>query len=274
MGNSEEGALLAQASADFKQAIDLDILPSKSSKDDATTPIRITQECAKAFYGKSLLFEGKNSEAADVLDEVINSGLYDLYQGDYGDLLKLPAEFCCESVLENNQVDDANTAWSFMTYVQVWRGWRTDKLSFSSLNSAYSDLGSGYGFVNPRKDLYDAFKAHNVAGGGDDYRLDQSIKTLQFLNDEIGLSVTGIMHGNEGYFNWKMRAKTEDLVIDMGGWNVCVNTNWRFMRYAEVLLLAAEANLDIDNGKALDYINRVRSRARLTDLPSVTLGEA
>lgn len=271
--NSEEGALLAQASADFKSAIDMNALPSKTSKDDQTTVIRITKECAYAFYGKSLLFEGKKSEAAAALDEVINSGLYDLYAGDYGDLHKLTAEFCCESVLENNQVDDTNTAWSFMTYVQVWRAWRSDKLSFSSISSNYSDVIGGYGFFNPRKKLYDAFKTYNAAGGGDDYRLDQSIKTLDFLKNDMNLSVTGIMHGNEGYFNWKMRGKQEDLIYDMGGWNVCVNTNWRFMRYAEVLLLAAEANVDSDNSKATSYLNKVRTRAKLTSLASVTLDD-
>jgi tetratricopeptide (TPR) repeat protein len=272
-GNSEEGALLAQASADFKAAIDLNALPSKLSKDDKTTVIRVTQEAAYAFYGKSLLFEGKKDEAGKALDKVINSKLYDFYEGEYGNIHKLEAEFSCESILENNQVDDANTAWSFMTYVHVWRGWRNDKLSFSKIKDEYSSIASGYGFFNPRKKLYEAFKAYNVAGGGNDYRLDQSIKTLEFLKNDMGLSVTGIMHGNEGYFNWKMRALKDELVIDMGGWNVCVNTNWRFMRYSEVLLLAAEAYLESDNGKALGYINQVRNRAKLNLLSSVTLDD-
>lgn len=272
-GNSEEGAVLAQASADFKAAIDMNALPSKTGKDDKTTSIRITKECAYAFYGKSLLFEGKKAEAAAALDEVINSGLYDLYSGDYGDIHKLVGEFNCESVLENNQVDDATTAWSFMTYVHVWRGWRNDKLSWSSLSSDYSNVTSGYGFCNPKKSLYDAFKAYDAAGGGNDYRLDQSIKTLDFLRDKMNLTQTGIMHGNEGYFNWKMRAQKDEIITDMGGWNVLVNTNWRFMRYAEVLLLAAEANLETNNAKALTYINKVRERAKLNDLTSVTLDD-
>lgn len=271
--NSEEGQLLAQASADFKAAIDMDILPSKTSVDDKETGIRITKECAYAFYGKSLLFEGKNSEAATALEEVINSGLYDLYTGDYGDIHKLVGEFNCESVLENNQVDDPNTAWSFMTYVHVWRGWRTDKLSFSNIKSAYSNVTSGYGFCNPRKSLYDDFKAYDAVGGGNDYRLDQSIKTLDFLKNDMGLSLTGIMHGNEGYFNWKLRAQKDEVITDMGGWNVLVNTNWRFMRYSEVLLLAAEANLSVNQSKALTYINKVRSRAKLNELTSVSLDD-
>lgn len=218
-----------------------------------------------------LLWEGKNSDAAGALEKVITSGLYDLYDGDYGDIHKIVAEFSKESLLENNQVDDPNTAWSFMSYVHVWRGWRNDQLSWTKLNPNYGNVTSGYGFDNPRKALYDAFKAHNQAGGGDDYRLDRTIKTLDFLRNEMGLNVTSIIHGNEGYFNWKLRAQQDEIIIAMGGWNVLVSTNWRFMRYAEVLLLAAEANLDTDPGKSLAYINRVRTRAHLTPLGSVSL---
>lgn len=269
--NSSEGQLLEMASADFSRAIDMKALPSKSSLDDKETGIRITQECVNAFLGKSLLFEGKNAEAAAALDKVITSNLYDLYEGDYGDIHKLNAEFCRESLLENNQVDDPNTAWSFMSYVHVWRGWRNDQLSWTQLNPAYGNVTSGYGFDNPRKELYDSFKAYDAAGGGDDYRLDRTIKSLDFLNKEMGLNVTSIIHGNEGYFNWKLRAQQDELIVAMGGWNVLVSTNWRFMRYAEVLLLAAEANLDVNAGKALEYINKIRTRAHLTPLGKVAL---
>lgn len=271
--NSLEGELAALASADFQKAIDLNILPSKKSIDDPETGIRITRECAYAYLGKSLLWEGRNNEAAGALDKVITSNLYGLYGGDYGDIHKVTAEFSRESLLENNQVDDPNTAWSFMSYVHVWRGWRNDQLSWTTLTPAYANVTSGYGFDNPRKELYEAFKAHNQAGGGDNYRLDRSIKTLDFLRDQMGLNVTAIMHGNEGYFNWKLRAQQDELIIAMGGWNVLVSTNWRFMRYAEVLLLAAEANLESHPDKSLAYINDVRSRARLTPLPSVSLDD-
>lgn len=271
--NSEEGELLAMASADFKTAADMNILPSKKSMDDRETGIRITQECVYAFMGKSLLWEGKDDEAAAALDKVISSGLYDLYEGDYGDIHKVTAEFCRESILENNQVDDPNTAWSFMSYVHVWRGWRNDQLSWTSLNPAYANVTSGYGFDNPRKELYESFKKYDQAGGGDDYRLDRTIKNLDFLRDQMGLNVTAILHGNEGYFNWKLRAQQDEIIIAMGGWNVLVSTNWRFMRYAEVLLLAAEANLDSNAAKSLEYVNKVRGRARLTPLSSVGLSD-
>ena len=48
----------------------------------------------------------------------------------------------------------------------------------------------------------------------------------------------------------------------------------KVMRYAEVLLLAAEAHLNAGNtAKALDYINQVRTRAKETPLTSVSLSD-
>ena len=49
---------------------------------------------------------------------------------------------------------------------------------------------------------------------------------------------------------------------------------WPAMRYAEVLLLAAEASLQSGNaGKAVDYVNRVRNRAQLPALGSVSMDD-
>ena len=48
----------------------------------------------------------------------------------------------------------------------------------------------------------------------------------------------------------------------------------KMMRYAEVLLLAAEAQLQAGNSsKALDYINQIRTRAKETPLTSVSLND-
>ncbi len=271
--NSKEGELLEFAINNFKQAIEMNVLPSKTSKEDNQTSVRVTKEAAYAFYGKALLFAGRNDEAAEALDVVINSGLYGLYAGDYGDMFKENTEFGIESILENNQPDDNNTSWSFQNYVSVMRGWRNDMLTWSNIKDSYRQNIGGYGFENPRKQLYDDFKAWNAKGGGDDYRLDQTIKTYDFVRNQMGLSVTNTLHGHEGYWSWKFRCLEEDLVQSMGGWNVLVKTNWRYMRYAEVLLLAAEANLTADNAKATRYINEVRTRAHLTPLGGVTLDD-
>ena len=51
-------------------------------------------------------------------------------------------------------------------------------------------------------------------------------------------------------------------------------TDLKVMRYAEVLLLAAEAHLLAgNNSKALEYVNMIRTRAQETPLSNVTLND-
>ena len=73
-----------------------------------------------------------------------------------------------------------------------------------------------------------------------------------------------------GIFNWKGRFMTEDLTF----YGMVNFKNPLWMRYAEVLLLAAEANLEAGhNDLALKYINLVRERAHLPALNGVTLAD-
>ena len=71
-----------------------------------------------------------------------------------------------------------------------------------------------------------------------------------------------------GIFNWKGRFMSDEL-----SFYGMVNTkNPLWMRLAEVLLCGAEASFRAgDAGTALQYVNRVRSRAQLPALQSVTL---
>lgn len=65
---------------------------------------------------------------------------------------------------------------------------------------------------------------------------------------------------NEGYFTWKRRYTKEESPIN----STCSFNNYRWMRYAEVLLLAAEANLMAGNqAEANACLNEVRQRAKL-----------
>ena len=73
-------------------------------------------------------------------------------------------------------------------------------------------------------------------------------------------------------FNWKNRALKEDCIMDAEYFQGFQYINLRVMRYAEVLLLAAEAHIKGGSAaKAVEYVNIIRERARLTPLGSVTL---
>ncbi|MDE5628731.1 MAG: RagB/SusD family nutrient uptake outer membrane protein [Muribaculaceae bacterium] len=265
--NSTPEELWARTENDFRTAIESNALPTKSSATDATGGIRVTTEVAHAMLGKTLLFEGKYAEAASELDKVIDSKKYELYQGEYDMLHHAATNGCCEAMLEVQKRNDPEQAWAQMTMVYIMNGWRTSLINLGSM----SEIASGtYGFLNPSEALYDAF----VAGEGKNgYRLKSTIRTYDELNAEYGLTVNAgeRLVGHEGLFNWKNRALKEDCVMDASYFQALQYTNLRVMRYAEVLLLAAEAHVMSGGTRADEYVNAIRSRARLQPVSGVTL---
>lgn len=267
--NSTTEELWEQTEKDFRAAIDSKALPTKSGVDDAAGTIRVTHEVAQAMLGKTLLFEGKYSEAATELDKVIASGKYDLYRGDYSLLHHAATNGCCEAMLEVQKRNDPEQMWSQMTMTYIMIGWRSSLLNMGNL----SEIATGtYGFMNPRKGLYDAFVATEGANG---YRLKSTIRTYDELNADYGLSIVSgeRLVGHEGLFNWKNRSLKDDCVMDASYFQALQYTNLRVMRYAEVLLLAAEAHAMGGGTKAAEYVNLIRSRAQLQPLSSVTMDD-
>lgn len=267
--NSTAEELWARTEKDFRTAINSRALPSKNGADDATGGIRVTTEVAQAMLGKTLLFEGKYAEAATEFDKVIDSHKYDLYQGDYDMLHHAATNGCCEAMLEVQKRNDPEQAWAQMTMVFIMNGWRSSLLNIGSMDQIASGT---YGFMNPTKALYDAFVAREGQNG---YRLKSTIRTYDELNAEYGLTINSgeRLVGHEGLFNWKNRALKEDCTMDASYFQALQYTNLRVMRYAEVLLLAAEAHVMSGGGRADEYVNAVRSRARLQPLSGVTLDD-
>jgi hypothetical protein len=118
---------------------------------------------------------------------------------------------------------------------------------------------SGYSFNVPTQESYDAY---NDA----DLRRDISILNIEkWVADwaELGVTIT-YGEGNEhtGYFNRKYISRTRDLNIPDP--NLTNPNNYRSIRFADILLMAAEAHNrknNPDDIKALEYLNRVRTRA-------------
>lgn len=87
----------------------------------------------------------------------------------------------------------------------------------------------------------------------------------------LGITVkTGQQMLCEGLFMWKWRVLAESTPTD--GYGFVYTNNPRWMRYAEVLLLGAEANLAAGNSsKADSYLNQVRARVGLTPKSGASL---
>ncbi len=260
-GNSTStDALWAFVETNLNEAISSGALTEKSSKDDVT--YRVTKQFAQSLLGKTYVFQEKYAEAASMLDNVINSGLYGLNPdlSNMGTPLGVGGE---ESILEANQINDISQNSSNNSFRWTAMGLRGEKYSYTDANIFAT---ATWGFEQPTKSLYDAFVS---VEGVDGYRLNNVIKTRQQMIDQFG--VTNIMKitDNEGYYGFKYRT----LKSIWASYFYANNT--RVMKYNEVLLLAAEAYLQSGNAeKATDYINLIRTRAQAPTISgTVTLDE-
>lgn len=270
-GTTEE--LWGLVNSDLKEAIESGCLTKKSSVNDKQW--RITLHYAMALYGKALLwqyYDGGQSDAelvkesARLLNEVIASNLYDLYP-DFEDIYKYDNKQSCESMFESIRIVNPSNGWENVEFTHAYIGWRLDKLELTDEASQKFNCMQSYGFLTPKKDLYDAFVKEE---GTEGYRLNSSLKTLAQMAD-LGVTIKDSQI-NEGYFNWKRRVLSASIDGSSFGFSCENDPIW--MRFAEVLLLAAESNLLAgEQATADECLNRVRTRAKLGSKANITLDD-
>lgn len=269
--NASTADLWAFVEKDLTEAIESGELPEKSSVDDKQW--RVTKQFAQALLGRAYMWEKKYSEAAAVYEEIISSGLYSLYTGPYDMILR--NRFSPENMFEINRTLDPNNYQKFSDHHGLMVGIRTSALRHVGEDGTLeaptvTNCGlacPGFGFLVPTPKIYNDFVAEE---GEDGYRLCNSILTLSQLKDSLGLVIPeGGSYYGYGYFDWKLRVMG-DMTADGQAGTYILNTV--LLRYAEVLLYAAEANLAIGNqAKADEYVNLVRARAKLDPKTGVTL---
>ena len=210
---------------------------------------RVTSGAAKSLLGKSYIYQGKYEDASLILEEVINSGQYTLVE-NYNEIFEQIGENGPESVFEV-QYSDAEGA-SFDCF-QCSEG--NIAVGFNGIRE-YSGpvFDSGFSFNIPTREVVDAFETG-------DLRKDVAILDIEQWAASRGASYgKGFEH--TGYFNRKYIPRKGDSNI--GDQNLTNPNNYRAIRYADVLLLAAEANAkksSPDESKARTYLNLVRQRA-------------
>jgi starch-binding outer membrane protein, SusD/RagB family len=121
-------------------------------------------------------------------------------------------------------------------------------------------LTAGWGFILPKQKLWDAYVA-----AGDVNRRKQTIMSEVELKAAGGNWTNATAYDYEGFFQRKYGSFTSQTGTPIGELNY--GTNWRHIRYADVLLMAAEAYYRANNEpKARGYINLVRQRSGLPDI--------
>ncbi|EAQ50414.1 MULTISPECIES: RagB/SusD family nutrient uptake outer membrane protein [Leeuwenhoekiella] len=209
---------------------------------------RITSGAARALLGKAYLYQDKFTEAASALDQVI-AGPYDLVD-DYSTIFELEGENNIESVFEVQYTDKEGAGFGCL---QCSEG--NVAVGFNGIRNYSGPLfDSGFSFNVPVQEAYDAFEP------GD------SRRDIAILNIEEFAAANGATY-NEGYehtgfYNRKYIARKGDA--NLGDANLTNPNNYRSIRFADVLLMAAEAHnrkANPNDALAREYLNRVRRRA-------------
>ncbi len=201
---------------------------------------RVTKGAAQALLGKVYLYsdfynnQDKFTEAADVFEDLITNGPHRLLTtAEYPDLFERYNENNIESVFEIQYSDIEGGSFGCFqclegNYAAFFNGPRgfVDSTGF---------FDAGYSFNVPVQEVVDAFEDGDI-------RLEYSILDIeQWIADNPGSSYDeNAGYEQTGYFNRKIMARKGDLNNPDAA--LTNPDNYRAIRYADVLLMAAEAN--------------------------------
>lgn len=216
----------AQIEEDLNDAIA--VLPLKGQYPDVELG-RATKGAAQTMLAKVSMYQGKWQQVMDLTNDVIDSNEYDLTP-NYEDIWKESGENNIESIFEIQC-----TASPIAAGID----------GYSLAQGARGEGGWGWGFNTPSQDLIDSYEA------GDLRREATVIYRGETLFD--GRLVPNTVDNK--YYNQKAYSSANSDAWISG-------KNLRILRYAEVLLMNAEAATHV-GGDVATPLNRVRNRAGL-----------
>ncbi|AWI27311.1 RagB/SusD family nutrient uptake outer membrane protein [Flavobacterium pallidum] len=209
---------------------------------------RATKGAAQALLGKAYLYQDKFTEAANVLEALVGTNTYSLVT-DYNSIFENAGENGPESVFEVQYTDLEGAGFGCL---QCSEG--NVAVGFSGIRNYTGPLfDSGFSFNVPRQEAVNAFEI------GDNRKNVAILDIVAWAAANNATYGTGYKH--TGFFNRKYLPRKGDANI--GDQNLTNPNNYRAIRYADVLLMAAEAfnRSGLDDAKAQEYLNKVRRRA-------------
>jgi hypothetical protein len=208
---------------------------------------RATKSAAQALLGKAYLYQNKFAQAATFLDQVILTGNHSLV-ANYNTIFENNNENNLESVFEVQYTDAQGASFDCL---QCSEG--NVAVGFNGIrNYNGPNFDPGFSFNLPTQAAYDAYEV------GDNRRDVAILNIVTWAAANNATYGTGYKH--TGFFNKKYLPRKGDANI--GDQNLTNPNNYRAIRYADVLLMAAEAfNRSGNDTKGRDYLNLVRRRA-------------
>ncbi len=223
---------------------------------DWTTPVkgRITKGAALALLGKAYLYQEKFTESAQVLDRVINEGPYDLFE-DFSMLFRVKNEIGNpETVFDIEYVGIEGGGYGCFVCLEGFAA-----VGFHGIRGYEGPIyRDGNSYNLPTQDLVDEFEAG-------DPRLEASILDIEAFKaaqeDPSAVKYVVGGGGHTGYYNNKYLKRADEL--GAGDDDLTSPVNHKVIRYADVLLMAAEAHNrkgSPNDALARQYLNEVRAR--------------
>ncbi len=216
----------------------MDAIAALPLKSDYLSPDlgRATKGAAQGLLAKVYLYQKKWQEAADMANTVKTSNQYAL-EPDYATIWRESTENGPESLFEvqaRGEVPAHGVA------------------QYSQTQGARGPEGWGWGFNTPSEDLLNAFNTN-----GDSIRRDATIifaGEVLFNGRQVSAAASNPRY-NEKAFSAANEGQGD------------TDKNIRVLRYAEILLIRAEALNELgQSAAALDPLNEVRERVNLADI--------
>lgn len=246
LGRSPKADVYTQIEKDLNDAIA--VLPITNPQKG-----RITKYAAQALLGKVQLYQEKFDEAAATLENVIN-GPFSLVE-NFGEIFLQAGENGPESVFE---VQYSNLS-PFYDWSNPGRGQGNLGVQVCGIRNltGNSPYGQGWSTNLPTQNLANAFAAG-------DTRKEVTVLDIEaYKNANPSMNITYLVapYKNTGLYNQKYLPRKGET---SGQVELNYLNNFRAIRLADVLLMAAEANnraAAANDTKAQEYLNRVRRRA-------------
>lgn len=212
----------------------------------------VTAFSAEMLAAKIHLNMGNYAKVEELTDDIIEHGNFSLYP-DFYQLFKIPGKLCDESIFESQMTDFGNGSGDLIDPGE-WFTCQGPKNSGSNING-WGDCGILKSF---RDWAYD--RGETIRATTSFLMADSTTPDGDYIKPQTNPTNTDC---------WNGKAYTPLNQLTPGRTKYGTNNNVRIFRYADVLLMNAEAK--IKNGKSGDApFNEVRRRAQMPELTNVT----
>ena len=246
------GEVYAQIEKDLNDAIA--VLSYKSESTHSGIKGRVDKGAALGLLGKVYLYQENWSAASQTFNTLINSGNYAL-ASDYNTMFLKENENNSETVFDVEYSDQEGGSYGCLICLE------------GNLTVGYQGIrqydgpnfGDGNSYNLPTQDLFNSFENYDPRREATCLNIDDFI-----ANNTPGTTYGIGAGGHTGFYNHKYMKSRDEMLNGIPDNDLTSGVNYRVIRYADVLLMAAEALNQIgDDATALTYLNLVRSRVGL-----------